>query len=70
LRPNSIWHRARQVAPKEYTHAARQRQGGGWTSKLGKLQDIEHDTLDSLSGSDYGTIVQIMRKDPNYPAVG
>jgi hypothetical protein len=47
-----------------YTHAARQRQGGGWTSKLGKLQDIEHATLDSLLGSDYGRVVQIMRKDP------
>jgi hypothetical protein len=45
-----------------YTHAARQRQGGGWTSKLGKLQDIEHDTLESLTGSDYGAVVQIMRR--------
>jgi hypothetical protein len=47
-----------------YTHAARQRPGGGWTSKIGKLQDIEHDTLESLTGSDYGTVVQIMRRGP------
>lgn len=50
-----------------YTHAARQRQGGGWTSKLGKLQDIDHDTLESLTGSDYGTVVQMMRRDSISP---
>jgi hypothetical protein len=45
-----------------YTHAARQLPGGRWTSKLGKGQDIEHDTLASLTGTLYGTIAQIMRK--------
>ena len=50
-----------------YTHAARQRQGGGWTSKLGKLQDIEHDNLESLTGSDYGTVIQILRRDSITP---
>jgi hypothetical protein len=45
-----------------YTHAARQLPGGRWTSKLGKGQDIEHDTLESLTGKEYGTIAQIMRK--------
>jgi hypothetical protein len=45
-----------------FTHAARQLPDGRWTSKLGKGQDIEHDTLASLTGSLYGTIAQIMRK--------
>jgi hypothetical protein len=55
-----------------YTHAARQLPDGQWSSKLGKLQDIEHDSLDALTsaagrmGTDedqaYGVLVQIMRK--------
>src|SRR5262249_41911512 len=47
-----------------YTHAARQLPDGRWTSKLGKLQDVEHDTLDNLFGVRYGTLVQIMEKRP------
>jgi hypothetical protein len=49
---------------QEFTHVARQRPGGGWTSKIGKLQDIDHDALESLTGAEYGTVVQIMRRDP------
>lgn len=30
------------------THAARQLESGRWTSKLGNLADIEHDTLEAL----------------------
>jgi len=48
-----------------YTHAARQLPDGRWTSKLGKLQDIEHDKLESLFGHRYGTVVQIMEKRSN-----
>ena len=54
-----------------YTHVARQLPNGRWTSKIGKLQDIEHDTPDALTsaigriGTDddqaYGSVVQIMR---------
>ncbi len=47
-----------------YTHAARQLPDGRWTSKLGKLQDIEHDHLENLFGESYGTVVQIMEKRP------
>jgi hypothetical protein len=36
-------------------HFARQLPSGRWTSKLGELNDIEHDTLESLSTPDYGT---------------
>lgn len=43
-----------------YTHAARQLANGRWSSKLGKLQDIEHHKLESLFGRRYGTVVQIM----------
>lgn len=34
----------------EPTHAARQLGDGRWTSKLGKYEDIEHDSLDALYG--------------------
>ncbi|AGA27188.1 DUF7689 domain-containing protein [Singulisphaera acidiphila] len=37
-----------------YTHAARQLPTGKWTSKLGKLEDIEHDTPDVVAGGIYG----------------
>jgi hypothetical protein len=43
------------------THAARQLPNGRWTSKLGKLADIEHD-LHDLAGTEYGTVVQIMKQ--------
>lgn len=41
------------------THAARQLPSGRWTSKLGRLQDIEHALVD-ISGSAYGTVVLLM----------
>ncbi len=45
-----------------YTHAARQLADGRWSSKLGKLQDIEHHKLENLFGRRYGTVVQIVEK--------
>jgi hypothetical protein len=36
------------------THAARQLADGKWTSKLGALEDITHDSLDAVSGGRYG----------------
>lgn len=36
------------------THAARQLSDGRWTSKLGKYEDIEHDSLEALYGDGYG----------------
>lgn len=44
------------------THAARQLPNGKWTSKLGKLEDIEHETLDCLSGSSYGSVALFLRR--------
>jgi hypothetical protein len=43
-------------------HAARQLPNGRWTSKLGELEDIEHNTLDGLAGHWYGRAVQVLRR--------
>ena len=43
------------------THAARQMQSGHWTSKIGKLEDIEHDLLD-LAGTEYGSVIVFMKR--------
>lgn len=43
------------------THASRQLPNGRWTSKLGKLEDIEHDLLD-LTGVEYGAVVLVMKR--------
>jgi hypothetical protein len=42
-------------------HAARQLPSGTWTSKLGKLEDIEHE-LGHLEGLSYGTVLAVMRR--------
>ena len=44
------------------THAAKQLSSGKWTSKLGELEDIEHNTLEGLSGSSYGSVSIIMKR--------
>ena len=44
------------------THAARQLPSGNWTSKLGELEDIEHETLDCLSGSSYGSVALLLKR--------
>jgi hypothetical protein len=43
------------------THAARQLTSGRWTSKLGELDDIEHDLRD-LEGDIYGIVVWFMKR--------
>jgi hypothetical protein len=43
-------------------HVARQLESGRWTSKLGDLEDIEHDTVDILEGEDYGKATVFLRK--------
>jgi hypothetical protein len=45
-----------------YTHAARQMSNGRWTSKLGRAEDIEHDTPDDLAGGLYGEVAQFMKR--------
>ncbi len=44
------------------THSARQLPNGKWTSKLGNLEDIEHGTLDCLSGSSYGSVALLLKR--------
>ena len=44
------------------THAARQLENGLWTSKIGRLEDIEHNELDDVSGPLYGRPVLFMKK--------
>jgi hypothetical protein len=44
------------------THAARQKDSGVWTSKLGESEDIEHDTLEGLEGDVYGKVFVIMKR--------
>jgi hypothetical protein len=42
-------------------HAARQRPDGSWTSKLGELEDIDHNLRD-LEGEQYGSVAQVMKR--------
>jgi type VI secretion system secreted protein VgrG len=44
------------------THGARQTELGKWSSKLGPYKDIEHNTLESLTGPDYGIVAMIMKR--------
>jgi hypothetical protein len=50
-----------------YTHAARQLPSGKWTSKLGKGEDIEHDTPDDVAGGVYGEVTQVMKRAVKQP---
>jgi hypothetical protein len=45
-----------------YTHAAKQTANGKWSSKLGKAEDIEHDSADDVAGGLYGEVVEILRR--------
>ena len=44
------------------THAAKQLPSGLWSSKIGRGEDIEHATPDSLAGSLYGSVAQILKR--------
>jgi hypothetical protein len=48
-------------------HVARQLPHGEWTSKIGQYEDIQHKTLDALTGEPpaYGTVLQVMKKAIN-----
>lgn len=48
-------------ASGEPTHAARQLDETGWTSKVGRLQDIRH-PLRALEGESYGRVVRVMKR--------
>ena len=44
------------------THAARQLRSGDWTSKLGTLEDLRHDTFDDVRGPVYGVTICFMSR--------
>ena len=48
--------------PSGVTHMARQLGTGRWTSKIGGLEDIEHESPAELEGVEYGDLAQYMRK--------
>jgi hypothetical protein len=44
------------------THMARQLPSGSWTSKLGRLEDIEHKDVEALNGDAYGAPVRFLKR--------
>lgn len=50
------------MGPGGPRHVAVQLENGIWTSKLGKLEDIQHDTLACLESEDYGKAQIFLRK--------
>lgn len=46
----------------QWRHAARQLEDGTWTSKLGVFQDIEHKSLETLTGTYYGEVYCLLRR--------
>lgn len=44
------------------THCARQTQKGAWLSKLGQFFDIEHVSVDGVTGSAYGKVAVFMKR--------
>ncbi len=51
-----------QPSSNIWTHAARQRPTGVWTSKLGESHDIAHGTPYTIESSGYGKVYCIMKK--------
>jgi len=49
----------------EPQHVARQLEDGRWTSKLGDLEDIEHEMLEDVASHDYGEARLFMRRRRN-----
>ena len=45
-------------------HVSRQKADGIWTSKLGRLEDIEHHGPEDLEGGLYGSVAVFMRRRP------
>lgn len=51
--------------PDHVDHAARQLSSGRWTSKLGKEEDIEHDTAEAVCGGVYGPLLAFFKRPAN-----
>ena len=46
----------------EYMHAARQLEGGKWTSKMGPNEDIEHHSPEDIANPCYGNVSIFMKR--------
>jgi len=44
------------------THMARQLADGSWTSKLGSLEDIRHEDIHALAGTEYGEVAIFLHR--------
>ena len=55
-------------SPSGVQHAARQLSTSRWTSKIGRLEDIEHTSPAELEGTRYGVVVQYLRRAANSPS--
>ena len=44
------------------THVARQLRSGNWTSKILDYEDIEHNSLDGLTGEVFGSVGRILKR--------
>ena len=51
------------------SHAARQLANGKWTSKLGQVEDIEHDTVTAIEGPLYGLVVRYLKRQLTSPTI-
>lgn len=52
-------------AGREFDHVAFQREDGTWSSKLGQLGDVKHDTIASIQGTgpfEYGPVIVYMKR--------
>ena len=50
------------VGSEGLRHVAVQLESGNWTSKLGGLEDIQHETLGDLEGKEYGKAQILLKK--------
>lgn len=49
------------------THMARQLSSGSWTSKLGRLEDIEHNDVEAVNCDAYGAPVRFLKRPRQAP---
>ena len=50
------------VKDNKVTHMARQVADGWWISKLGRAEDIKHESTSELEGKEYGNVVRYMSR--------
>ena len=53
---------------EQFSHVARQLDGGKWSSKLGEESDVKHVSPEVLSGAAYGKPILYMRRPIEPPA--